>query len=151
MAQQVDVRVADEFDISELVTIAARFVGEIRRGMTFNAGGAAATLAYYLDATHADVLIAEIDGMPCGSAIVCYDDDFHDERIGHLVKLYVLPERRNAGVGRALVRDAADWFDAKNCVVSYAAPMADIGEDGLFINACRKVGFEPRQPLLVRG
>ena len=52
-------------------------------------------------------LVAEGDNEPSGLAWVRLDDE-HD-RIGHLHQMWVAPERRGQGVGRALLAAAIAW------------------------------------------
>jgi len=61
-------------------------------------------------------LIAELDGVPAGFALYFYDYSTWLGRPGlYLEDLFVLPEKRGAGVGKALLRRLAQIALEKGC------------------------------------
>jgi ribosomal protein S18 acetylase RimI-like enzyme len=67
-----------------------------------------------LDDPFTRTLIAEVEGQPVGFAlgmiVDLMPDIFAQEPTGFLADIYVEPEFRRLGIGRALVKSLRDWF-----------------------------------------
>lgn len=65
---------------------------------------------------HADVLIAEHDGVPAGFALFCHNySTFLAQRGIWLEDLFVMPEHRGSGIGRALLEQLATIAVERDC------------------------------------
>jgi ribosomal protein S18 acetylase RimI-like enzyme len=77
-----------------------------------------ARIASSLDDSHTKVLVAEDDGKLVGYVMgVLVDlmpETFEEERGGFLADIFVQPEQRHKGVGRALVDALRRWFLARD-------------------------------------
>ncbi|PRX07290.1 GNAT family N-acetyltransferase [Martelella mediterranea] len=72
--------------------------------------------AIFGDGSVTEGLIAEIDGKPAGFAVYYFTFSTWQGRNGiYLEDLYVSPEFRGAGLGKALMRAVADVAVSRNC------------------------------------
>lgn len=126
------------------------FVEESSWGWTYNENNSRQSIQLYIENPETDVFLALHDE-PAGFAIVAYDEEFHDERIGYISKFYISKRYRKTRAGRELARATALWFDFHNCRKSFATDTANVGEGKAFINLMGKYGFHPCGETLVRG
>lgn len=148
----VTIRTATLADLPLLMETGRMFVAESRWPVAFDPARAEFTLRAFLSLPIATVLLAERDGQACGGAMLVLEWDCQDKPFGMFAKFYMLPWARGTGASRVLARACVDWFDAHGCVASFTGATANIGNDRLFANLMRKVGFEDASdmPTLIR-
>ncbi len=90
------------------------------------------------------VLVAEIDGRPVGYLLARIETPYVREspirEIGHISHCYVEPAARRRGVVRSLVREAEEWFRARD--LPYAQLSYQLAND-LAAATWSKLGYEP--------
>jgi len=80
-----------------------------------------------------------------GFAVLQRTDECHHEYIGYLNKFYVLPNRRLTKASIRLMKEVTEWFDKRQCVLSFANAMARVGHDAAFIKLLQKFQYQPTQ------
>lgn len=150
----VEARTAMLDDLPEMLALAAEFVAESAHGReggwTFSPRVAEQTFRGAIDVSFADVLVTTDDAGISGCAVVAATRDYVEQRSGYLDKFYVRRRARGTGAARALLAEAARWFDAQRCWHAFATATAGVGADTLFVNLARREGFEVTGPTLVR-
>lgn len=96
-------------------------------------------------------IVIYLDNEVAGFATFGYDTEFHNERFGYLMKFYVRKQYRGTTVGRKLIEEITKWFDANNCIESFATSTAAIGEDQQYVNLLSKYGYSTCGRTLKRG
>ena len=95
------------------------------------------------------VLVAErADGDLIGfleASIRPFVEDCHSDHVGYVEGWFVVPECRQQGIGRLLVKTAENWARAKGC--EEMASDAEIGND-LSLQAHLKLGYEETSRLV---
>lgn len=149
---RVFVRMATLDDLPMLMAMGQQFVDESRWGVKFDPARAEHTIRAYITLPIAAVLLAEHEGKCLGGAMLVLEWDCQDKPFGMWGKFYMLPEARGTRASRMLARACVDWFDAKGCVASFTGATANIGNDRLFANLMKKVGYveAPNMPTLIR-
>lgn len=148
----VTIRTATLADLPVLLEAGRMFVAESRWGVTFDPARAEHTLRAYLTTPIATVLLAERAGHLLGGAMLVLEWDCQAEPFGMFGKFYMLPWARGTPASRMLARACVDWFDQHGCVASFTGATANVGNDRVFANLMRKVGYElsPDMPTLIR-
>ncbi len=77
----------------------------------------------------------------CGWAIIAKEKEFHNEFFGYFMKFYVMPNARGTMVAREMIEEITNWFDKNKCVLSFATPTANIGQNKTFINLLKKFDY----------
>lgn len=100
----------------------------------------------------AEALAVESGGHFVAGALVHWRRDFTAERIGYIVKFYVLPEARGTSAARRLTRACADWFDAQGVTAAFAACAGALNarQTRLYENLMARAGFVRCGPMLAR-
>jgi GNAT superfamily N-acetyltransferase len=99
--------------IAELIRGLARFE-KLEHEVTMTEDRLAANL--FGDRRYAETLIAEDDGAPVGFALFFHNFSTFLARPGiYLEDLFVIPERRGRGIGRALLKDLARLAVERGC------------------------------------
>lgn len=148
----IAVRTATLADLPILMETGRMFVAESRWPVQFDPARAEHTLRAYLTLPIATVLLVERDGAFMGGAMLVLEWDCQDKPFGMFGKFYMLPWARGTGASRVLARACVAWFDDHGCVASFTGATANVGNDRLFANLMRKVGYEtePSMPTLIR-
>ncbi|KRL45086.1 hypothetical protein FD01_GL000876 [Lacticaseibacillus manihotivorans DSM 13343 = JCM 12514] len=99
----------------------------------------------YIEDANADVFLAEADGELLGFLLVVMAETRADpevvfHRFGFVVDLYVTPNARKQGIGRALLNAATDWTRAHD---GEFIQLNVVGEDTGARNFYQRLGFEP--------
>lgn len=135
-----------------LLQMAKEFIEESDWGWTYDAHASISTFHHYMHADDCALLIALIDGAPCGLATIAHDSEYHHERIGIVSKFYMRKQARKTRAAREMLRAIAAWFDIMGCTHSFATATANIPTEGkAFSNLFKKFGFTPCGEALVRG
>ena len=110
-----DIRVgtATADDAGELAELLERFFSE--EGFELPAGGMETRVLGYLSLPHHAVFAAREESRLIGVATVASNFGLEYGWAAELEDLYVVPERRTGGVGRALVDAAVAWAGADGC------------------------------------
>lgn len=140
------IRIAGYEDLKDLLYMAKEFTEESGWGWKFNAENAVQSFIGYIQTDEADVLIGD------GSwAIVCFDNDFHADKVGYIVKFYVSKRKRGTGEGRKLVEACNAWFDKIGCKDSFVTATGNIESQGkAFQNLMKKNGYKDCGEAMVR-
>ena len=144
------VRPAVEADVHQLCEIARTFIEESDHGWIYSREVSQDTWRRYIEHDEMVVLMADQDGVLAGGAVVAHDRDFTLNRIGYLVKFYVLPAFRKTRAAVLIAKACAEWFDAHKCWASFATATAGIGADEAFVKLMQRQGYEPCGPTLMR-
>lgn len=88
-----------------------------------------------------EALAYYVGGVFSGWAIVAKTKEFHTEPFGYIVKFYVMPTARGTMVARDMMKFITEWFDKNDCVVSFATPTANIGQNRVYVNLLKKFGY----------
>lgn len=102
----MEIREARAVDAATVVELAAAFYAE--DGFTTPAHELAANLDVLLSSEAARVAVA-VDGDVVGFAVTTTGFQLESGFIAELADLFVVPERRGGGVGRALIEDSVEW------------------------------------------
>jgi len=140
------IRIATLDDMPELLQFAQNHIAESDWGYHYNEQRAIASFDKYITCDETDVLLYEGKG----HAIVAWDDEFHDERLGYILKFYVSPEARGKGVSRELMGACNAWFDHYGCEETIVTD--DFGKNGnkIFKNLAAKYNYHPNGEVLIR-
>lgn len=151
----VRVRPADARELDRLAELHALLVGSHGTSAAFApAPGSGAATRDYLARARADsaaaLLVADAEAPLVGFVLVRVLERaplFAETRRGEIEALFVRPEARRGGVGRALAEAGLDWLRAQG--LSRAALQVATGnrEGGAF---WRALGFEPSMDVLER-
>lgn len=116
MVSDVTIRAAGDDDVDELCRLRLAFIGDVRGTdpAAFDPAFVAATTVFFVDAMRADRIrswLAVVDGQNVGLVSVLLADvpplpERPQVREGYVINMYVAPEGRRQGIGRALL-DAA--------------------------------------------
>lgn len=139
-----------DYHIADFLQLTKTFIDESALNLTYNQARSMEYLYSLINDAESAIFIQYHNDKPVGGAIANASREFHDEALGYLVKMYVLPEARGTTVGRSLAQEITDWFDHMGCVMSYASATAAIGQDKAFINLLGKYGFKPNGEVLIR-
>ncbi|MCP5056799.1 MAG: GNAT family N-acetyltransferase [bacterium] len=144
-------RVEERGALGELLAGLLAHHGDHPRYAAAAAGGAPASLlADYLGHPDGKVFVAEEEGQPVGliSVALARRPAFFAESLrGHVEHLYVLPEVRRSGLGRALVEAAFGWLRLAGATRVELEVARDNPEGQAFWEA---LGFEPVTVVLER-
>jgi len=134
-----------------VMDLAAEFARESNYGVTFNPQKVYDRLHQAFFNPEGDIILAlDDDGKVVGGAVVYACADWQDEKFGYLEKFYLHPKTRGSGIGRMLAKKCAEWFDANDCLFSFATSTANIGTSGHFTNMMAKFGYQSIGPTLTR-
>lgn len=140
-----------EFDIEDLLIQVEEFINESDYPLSYNVQSSTQFIINLLRDPTCEIMLVYKDGVPAGFGIVGYDTEFHNERIGYVLKFYIRKFFRGTPVSRILSVTLSDWFDNNECVVSFVTSTAAIGEDQLFKNLMGKVNYTPVGEVLKRN
>lgn len=148
----IAVRKATGDDLPALMEAGRVFCAESRWPIAFDPTRAEHTIRAYLTLPIATVLIVEDDGKFLGGAMLVLEWDCQDKPFGMWGKFYMLPDARGTPASRMLAKACVGWFDEQGCVASFTGATANVGNDKLFANLMRKVGYKeaPEMPTLMR-
>ena len=99
------------------------------------------------------LLLADAEHGCAGGVLAQLDHAFTAQPVCLVSMFYVAPEYRGTGLARALMTAVCSWADDNACSHTFASASAMLGdlETQMFINLCRKFGFEPAgSPMLAR-
>lgn len=131
-----------DYRITDIAKAGKVFIEESAYNLTYSEQNTLNALyAAFLD-TDAALLVDYTDDVINGFAHVQRMNEGHVEYLGYLNKFYVLPDRRHTRAGVRLVELACEWFDNKDCEMSFANAMARIGRDAAFIRLMKLFGYE---------
>jgi hypothetical protein len=140
------IRIAVPEDIQKISGMVEEFIKESGWGWTYNEEKTQTSLFNYMGNEETIVLLS-----PNGFAILAFDEDFHDERIGYIQKFYISKSGRKTQEGRELTAASCGWFDFHKCIKSFATDTAFIQQGKAFVNLMSKFGFKECGQTLVRG
>lgn len=135
----------------DILFLVQEFINESTYNITFNKDRSLDHIYKVVQSKECNLYLAYLDFRPSGFSMVCYDSDFMSERFGYVMKFYVHPFARGTYVGRKLIEETTKWFDANNCIDSFATSTAGIGQDKEFQNLLGKFKYEPCGVALKRG
>jgi len=130
-----------DYRISDVAKAISTFVSESMYPIVYSEYNTLSTLHSMFNDIDTDILVDYSDDVFNGFAIVQRTDEFHDEYFGYLSKFYILPDRRNARAAFRLANEVVQWFDHKECVVSFATATAGIGRDDAFVKLLSRFGY----------
>lgn len=130
---------SDNIPYEHIESIAKSFAAEA--GMTYSEENTKAYLRLLRSSDTSTILVAYYGIEPVAAAILHYGEEFQVERLGYMLKFYVLPEARGTRVSRALMEEATKWFDTMQCTYSYATSTAGIGQNAAFENLLGKFKY----------
>lgn len=147
---RVIVRQAAEADLPQLLEIARTFVEESRYGWPYSPEVAEHTWRSYLARDDMAVLVADRDGAIVGGAVLAHDRDFTLNRIGYVVKFYILPAHRRTRAAFLVCQAMCEWFDENQCWAAFATSTANIGASEAYVKLMARYGFGDCGPTLMR-
>lgn len=133
-------------DIPLLLELAKEHIAESDWDYHYNEQKARASFYKYIMCNETDVLLYEDKG----HAIVAWDDEFHDERLGYILKFYISHSARGKGASRELMKACNEWFDHYGCEETIVTD--DFGKNGskIFKNLAAKYNYHPNGEVLIR-
>ena len=141
-----------DYRISDIAKACRTFVNESIYPIEYSEYNTMNTLLGMYEDLDTGLLVDYSDNVFNGFAIVQRTDEFHTQYFGYLSKFYILPDRRGAKAAFRLMQEAVEWFDAKQCVVSFATATAGIGRDGPFIKLISRFGYTATETgILIRN
>jgi aminoglycoside 6'-N-acetyltransferase I len=111
--EAVAIRTAETPDLGVVLDLAVAFYAE--DGFATPADELRANLAVLVDSPDARVAVAEVAGVVVGFAITTTSFGLENGRIAELEDLFVTPDRRGTGLGRALIEDSVAWCRDTGC------------------------------------
>lgn len=137
--------------IADVLSGIETFINETSYPITYNYSNAREYIWRIYNDSYSDIIVSyDKDNIFTGFAIVHTDNETHTEYFGYVAKFYVMPSARGTGAGRQLLKEVVDWFDQRNCVVSFATATAGIGQDQSFINLFQKYQYKNIGGTLIR-
>jgi L-amino acid N-acyltransferase YncA len=150
-SEEFSVQMAGEYDIPQILPLMQDFAEESAWGFTYNAQNAVVLLYNYMTSPETSVLIVRRNSEVVGWAMLAYDNEFHNERVGYLSKFYIAKAARGTTAARMLAHAATHWFDSMNCHESFATATAQIESEGnAFSNLLSKFGYRESGATLSR-
>lgn len=138
---------------ASLLPLIQEFMSESQWGWTYNEKRALQTIFNYTNSEETIIIVSIADeGQISGFAMLAYDVDFQDEKVGYISKFYISKKFRGTQAARSL-RDACKaWFDYEGCIHSFVTKTAaiDSKQDAAFLNLMSKGGWAPCGETLVR-
>lgn len=141
-------------NIAELCLITREFIEESYWGFTYDEEVVFNQLLNYIIDDNSDVYITRIDGVIAGGAILIAAQDLCTEKLGYIHKFYIRPQYRKTLAARFLSQKCAEWFDEKNCFVSFSTDTGNIYDTPLicvFQNLMGKCGYVASGATLYRN
>lgn len=135
----------------DILFLVEQFILESNYNIIYNKDNSIDYIYKILQSKDCNLYLAYNDFRPSGFSMVCYDTDFMSERFGYVMKFYVHPYARGTYVGRRLIEETTKWFDANNCIDSFATSTAGVGHDKEFQNLLAKYGYAGCGVALKRG
>lgn len=137
------IRRATPDDIPVMCDIAEVFCAESNLPATFDRAIAEHTFRAYIEAPHAEALLAEADDGIAGGVLLNFERDFLAETYGYVTKLYVRPTARGMGPARALVEASIQYAEAHGASALFASATAgiDARTEQLFVALFKRSGF----------
>jgi len=139
-----------EYRVSELLELVKRFNDETSYPITYSCSSATDYVWRLVNDPLTAIFLHYEGRALAGCIIVHADKEFSNEYFGYISKMYVLPEYRGTKTARSLLKEACDWFDERECVLSFATATAGVGKDRLYINLLGKFGFAVQGMVLIR-
>ncbi|MDJ0896914.1 MAG: hypothetical protein QNJ92_17350 [Alphaproteobacteria bacterium] len=134
----------------QLCEIARTFIEESDYGWIYSPEVSDDTWRKYVAHPDMAVLLAERNDVIAGGVVVAHDRDFTLNRVGYVVKFYILPAYRRTRAPLLVAKAMTDWFDAQQCWASFATATAAIGADEAFVKLLTRYGYAPCGPTLMR-
>lgn len=146
------IKFLDSHEAERLLPLIEGFMAESQWNWTYNKERSLQTIFNYTNSSETCIIVVtDEDGFFAGFAMLAYDVDFSDEKIGYISKFYISPKFRKTLAGRTLAISCAYWFDSIGCIDSFATKTASInGQDNAFMNLLGKYGWSPCGETLVR-
>lgn len=145
--------IVDTWDhrISDIANACRLFIEESDYPIIYSDSNTLSTLWRMFSDPDTGLFVDYTDGKLNGFAITHRVDEFHEQFFGYLSKFYVLPDRRGSRAGFRLMDEVTEWFDFRDCVVSFATATAGIGKDDAFIKLMQRFGYTQTQTgMLIR-
>lgn len=128
------------------------FMDESEWGWTYNETNCLQTILNYTTNPETVIIVVKTgDHALCGFAMLAFENDFSDERVGYVSKFYISKKFRKTTAARLLNESCCAWFDYHGCVHSFATSTANIGETKAFNNLMAKQGYKECGQTLVRS
>lgn len=136
----------------DLLPLIKQFMEESHWGWKYNEKRSVQTILNYTTCSETCIIVVtDENGSFAGFAMLAYDVDFSEEKVGYISKFYISPQFRKTLAGRTLAVACSCWFDSIGCVDSFATKTANIkGQDNMFMNLLGKYGWKPCGETLVR-
>jgi GNAT superfamily N-acetyltransferase len=127
--------IVDAWDhrISDIAKAISIFIQETEYNISYSDHNTMLTLWSMFNDPDTALLVDYTDTELNGFAIVQRTDEFHEQYFGYLSKFYILPNRRQTRSAFRLMDLVVEWFDYRDCVVSFATATAGIKNDEAFI------------------
>lgn len=128
--------------IHDLCIAIDKFISESSYNIVYNNTNTLETLYSLLNDPDSDIIVDYSDGTLAGFAIVQRTNEFHSEYFGYLSKFYIMPEKRRTRSAFRVMDEVIDWFDARDCVVSFVSITGGVGADASFSRLMGKHGYK---------
>jgi N-acetylglutamate synthase-like GNAT family acetyltransferase len=136
-------RKATVLDIPEILDLVRAFIAESDWGWTYNQDNSIKTLTTYIMDDDSDVFVVG-DKKAGGFATVAFDNNFHSEKVGSIVKFYIHPDFRKTTAARELTSACVQWFKDAGCSDDFVEATGNIkSQSVLFENLMKKFGYQP--------
>lgn len=148
------IEIATIENVAECCLLTREFIEESHWGFTYDHSVVFEQLVNFISSHDSDILIARIDGVVAGGAIIIARQDLCHETLGFIHKFYIRPEFRRTLTARFLTKACTSWFDAHNCHTSFVTDTGNIHNNPLicvFQNLMGKCGYKPTGNTLYRG
>lgn len=143
MADTIALRAAEPSDIPQILTFIQGLAEYEKLSHACQATEEALRETLFGPRPFAEVLLAEVEGGPAGFALFFHNYSTFRAKPGiYLEDLYVLPERRGCGVGKALLKELARIAVRRGCARLEWAVL-DWNEPA--IRFYRSLGAEPQE------
>lgn len=131
-----------DYKAADVLTGVQTFIEETKYGVSYSPSESLSYLWRLYNDPDTAIFVEYREDTFSGFAIVSRDREFQNEYFGFLSKFYVMPNARGTETARNLIRQCTTWFDASECIFSFASATGNVGEDKLFINLLLKFGYK---------
>ena len=128
--------------IYDVVDACSKFCDEADYPLTFSRTNTLFSLYYVFKDPNAAIIVDYTEDVLNGFAILQRTNEAHEEYLGYINKFYVVPSRRHTRAAYRLMDVIVEWFDNKECILSFANSMARIGKDRAFIKLLSRFNYE---------
>jgi GNAT superfamily N-acetyltransferase len=147
------IRPATQADSAAFHDLAIRYIAESGQHREYSWAWTQRALESFLADGNTLLLVADAETGFAGGILAMLDHAFTAQPVCLVSMFYVRPEYRGTGLARALVQGCVAWADAAHCSHTFASANAMLSdaETQMFVNLCRKFGFQPAgSPVLAR-